>query len=80
MSSVVSQLPKVNYIKLVDAWMISCVVFVFAAFLEFAVVYQLHCKERDSQKKYQVIRLFALLVTYYYLLVKNKQEIKKKSL
>ena len=54
MDSAMSQLPKVNYIKLVDAWMTGCVAFVFAAFLEFAVVNQLLCREQRNNQKLQV--------------------------
>ena len=50
-----SQLPKVNYIKLVDAWMIFCMTFVFAAFLEFAVVNQFLSKEKQKKKKLEEV-------------------------
>ncbi|XP_045598080.1 glycine receptor subunit alpha-4 isoform X2 [Procambarus clarkii] len=35
-------LPPVSYIKSLDIWMITCMVYVFAALLEFAIVYHVH--------------------------------------
>ncbi|CAL1540984.1 unnamed protein product [Lymnaea stagnalis] len=37
-SNVQSQLPKLSYIKAIDVWVVSSLIFVFAAFLEFAYV------------------------------------------
>lgn len=36
-SSVNASLPRVSYTKAIDIWMITCLVFVFAALIEFAV-------------------------------------------
>ncbi|XP_071083045.1 glycine receptor subunit alpha-1-like [Haliotis cracherodii] len=37
-SSARAQLPRVPYVKAIDVWMTSCLVFVFAAYMEYAVV------------------------------------------
>lgn len=37
-SSSRQSLPRVSYIKAIDIWMATCLVFVFAALLEFAIV------------------------------------------
>lgn len=33
-----SSLPRVSYIKAIDVWMLTCLIFVFSALLEFAIV------------------------------------------
>ncbi|XP_070534368.1 glycine receptor subunit alphaZ1-like [Ptychodera flava] len=41
-----SQLPKVAYATAIDIWMVTCQVFVFAALLEFAIVYYLNSLQK----------------------------------
>ncbi|XP_042234250.1 glutamate-gated chloride channel alpha-like [Homarus americanus] len=41
-------LPPVSYIKSLDIWMITCMVYVFAALLEFAIVYHVHYRRTIS--------------------------------
>ena len=48
MNSVMSQLPKVSYIKLIDIWMTGCVIFVFAAFGECVLVNRLFTREKAN--------------------------------
>ncbi|XP_067946177.1 glycine receptor subunit alpha-2-like [Watersipora subatra] len=57
MSSTLAQLPKVSYIKLVDVWLTGCLGFVFAGFLEYALVNKLAIKEKEKQKNYSVTEL-----------------------
>ncbi|XP_025088665.1 glycine receptor subunit alpha-2-like [Pomacea canaliculata] len=45
-SSVNASLPRVSYIKAIDLWMSTCLVFVFAALIEFAVVNVLSRRRR----------------------------------
>ena len=54
MNSVMSQLPKVSYIKLIDVWMTGCIAFVFAAFIEFVLVNQLANRETHAKEYSQV--------------------------
>ncbi|XP_067943197.1 glycine receptor subunit alphaZ1-like [Watersipora subatra] len=49
MSSTLAQLPKVSYIKLVDVWLTGCLAFVFAGFLEYALVNKLATKEKETK-------------------------------
>ncbi|XP_067947398.1 glycine receptor subunit alphaZ1-like [Watersipora subatra] len=54
MSSTLSQLPKVSYIKLVDVWLTVCLGFVFTGFLEYALVNKLATQEKEKQNKFSV--------------------------
>ncbi|NP_001161558.1 glycine receptor alpha 4 subunit-like protein [Saccoglossus kowalevskii] len=48
-SGVSSQLPKVVYAKAIDVWLATCLIFVFAALLEFALANYLHALGQDRQ-------------------------------
>ncbi|XP_066972738.1 glycine receptor subunit alpha-4-like isoform X1 [Macrobrachium rosenbergii] len=41
-------LPPVSYIKSLDIWMITCMVYVFAALLEFSIVYHVHYRRTNG--------------------------------
>ncbi|XP_076078890.1 glycine receptor subunit alpha-2-like [Mytilus galloprovincialis] len=49
-----ASLPRVSYIKAIDVWMGACLVFVFAALLEFAFV---NVMERRQIRRVQSVRL-----------------------
>jgi hypothetical protein len=42
---------RVSYVKAIDVWLLTCLVFVFAAFLEFALVNVLARLEARRQRK-----------------------------
>ena len=65
MNSVMSQLPKVSYIKLIDVWMTVCVVFVFAAFGECVLVNRLVSRENRTAESVQVTKAMSLELKLY---------------
>ncbi|XP_062602282.1 glycine receptor subunit alpha-3-like [Saccostrea cucullata] len=57
-STVNATLPRVSYTKAIDIWMSSCLVFVFAALIEFAVANVL--ARKDSNKGFSFKKMFLL--------------------
>lgn len=55
-SAVNASLPRVSYTKAIDIWMITCLVFVFAALIEFAVVNVL--SRKIPGRRFSLARLF----------------------
>ena len=53
-----ASLPRVSYTKAIDIWMITCLVFVFAALIEFAVVNVLSRKLPLPGRRFSLARLF----------------------
>ncbi|XP_067942307.1 glycine receptor subunit alpha-2-like [Watersipora subatra] len=51
MGSVLSRLPSVSYIKIIDVWMAGCVITVFGGFMEYALVNHLACLEKEQKKR-----------------------------
>lgn len=51
-SSSRANLPEVSYIKLIDVWMSGCMLFVFAALLEYALV-NVYDRKHKRRDKYQ---------------------------
>ncbi len=45
------KLPKVSYVHALDIWIASCVCFVFASLIEFAIVSFIYRRERNRQQK-----------------------------
>lgn len=63
MSSALGQLPKVSYIKLIDVYLTGCLSFVFAGFLEYALVNKLATRERRIQKQQEQQAAHAMQVS-----------------
>lgn len=57
-STVNATLPRVSYTKAIDIWMSMCLVFVFAALIEFAVANVL--ARKDSNKGFSFKKMFLL--------------------
>ena len=53
-----ASLPRVSYTKAIDIWMITCLVFVFAALIEFAVVNVL--SRKLPGRRFSLARLFLI--------------------
>jgi len=70
-----SSLPKVSYVKALDIWMATCLLFVFAALLEYAVVnflsrqtkMKIKEQERESKKDYTEALVMLLLMNMCHL-------------
>ena len=54
-TGVIGSLPKVSYIKAIEAWMCGCLLFVFVAFLETAVSYVMQRAKTPKCRKGQRI-------------------------
>ncbi|XP_072017352.1 glycine receptor subunit alpha-2-like [Amphiura filiformis] len=56
-TSVLNSLPHVTYTKSMDIWLAACLVFIFAALVEYAIASQLNCREdRKQHKKTEQLR------------------------
>ena len=57
-SSVVNtRLPNVSYVKALDVWMVTCLAYVFCAFLEFALVNVIYRRSVEKLKIQQIVKL-----------------------
>ena len=63
-SSSRSSLPKVSYIKALDIWMFTCLIFVFTALLEYAIVNFLSRREKPKPQPKPVQRQKRALVRF----------------
>ncbi len=62
-------MPKVSYIKAIDVWMSTCLIFVFAALLEYAVV-NVIARKQDLKKimkanQVNIDFIFFFLLNFY---------------
>lgn len=57
-SGVNASLPHVSYTKAIDIWMVTCLMFVFFALIEFAVANVL--MRKDTNKGYKLKNMFSI--------------------
>jgi hypothetical protein len=62
-SGVNASLPRVSYTKAIDIWMLTCLLFVFAALIEFAVANVLSRRDMNRGFKFRDIPILPRLST-----------------
>lgn len=71
-SDFASQMPRLSYVKAVDVWMVMCLVFVFGALLEYALVNILARKQKPKQDKFLSALVRQATVRHVYNINKRK--------